>query len=156
MVGEGPLQSELEARAGSLGLADRVTLTGGRTDVPDMLAAFDVFVLSSVSEGLSNVIQEAMAMGLPVVATEVGGAAELVERDATGLLVPPSNAPAMAEALLRLGRDPVLRERMGQAGRARAEREFTLDAMVHAYEELYVTLASRRGGYQHDGRLSEA
>jgi glycosyltransferase involved in cell wall biosynthesis len=156
IVGDGPLQADLEQRVSALGLKDRVILTGGRSDVPDMLAALDVFVLSSTSEGLSNVIQEAMTVGLPVVATRVGGAAELVTPEVTGLLVPPSNAAALADALLRLGADPALRDSFGRAGRARAEQEFTLAAMVRAYEDLYVTLASRTLRYEHNGRLSEA
>jgi sugar transferase (PEP-CTERM/EpsH1 system associated) len=154
-AGEGPLLGELQARANSLGLTDHVVLAGNRRDVPDILAAYDIFVLSSLSEGLSNVIQEAMAAGLPVVATDVGGASELVQHGRTGCLVPSADPQALAAALVELARSPALRRVMGAAARARAD-EFGLDRMIREYEQLYLELAvkNRRAGY--DVQFSQA
>jgi len=139
ITGTGPLREELQSLAAALELP-HVRFLGNRDDVEHVLAAFDVFVLSSSSEGLSNTIQEAMATGLPVVATRVGGADELVEPSHTGLLVPPGDAGALADAMTSLVRDPALRQRMGDAGRRRAESLFGLDVMIRAYESLYVSL----------------
>jgi sugar transferase (PEP-CTERM/EpsH1 system associated) len=155
LAGEGPLLDDLQAQAARLGLSDRVLLAGNRRDVPDMLAAYDVFVLSSLSEGLSNVILEAMAAGLPVVATDVGGAGELVQPDRTGILVSSNDAEAMAAALLKLVRSPETRLAMGGAARASAEH-FSLDAMIRQYERVYLELAMKRCGPNYDVQLSEA
>lgn len=144
IAGEGPLRQDLERQIAAAGL-DNVRLLGERTDVERVFAAFDVFVLTSVSEGLSNTIQEAMASGLPVVATRVGGAEELVDEPRTGLLVPSQAPDALAAALVSLVQDPARRAAMGRAGRERAMREFTLARMVGDYERLYLTLAARRG-----------
>jgi sugar transferase (PEP-CTERM/EpsH1 system associated) len=145
IAGKGALKDELEALAASLGL-DNVAFLGNRPDVERVMAALDVFILSSVSEGLSNTIQEAMASGLPVVATDVGGADELVVPEETGLLVPASNPSAMADALERLIRDEPSRLRMGAASRARTEATFALDGMVRAYTQMYRDLDPRRSG----------
>jgi len=141
ITGEGPLSSKLESSVDRLGLNGLVHFTGLQTNVADVLAAFDVFALPSNSEGLSNTIQEAMATGLPVVATRVGGAAELVEEGRTGLLTPPRDAIALATALETLANNKNLRASMGRAGRLRAEREFALSRMVRNYEDLYCDLA---------------
>jgi glycosyltransferase involved in cell wall biosynthesis len=106
-----------------------------------VLAALDVFVLSSVSEGLSNTILEAMATGLPVVATHVGGTDELVQDGGTGLLVSSKSPRELAAALGRLAADGSKRRVMGAAGRARVETEFSLGTMVQRYEALYLDLA---------------
>ena len=145
IAGTGRLRDELTALADRLRLSN-VRFLGNRDDVHRVLGAFDVFVLSSLSEGLSNTIQEAMATGLPVVATDVGGADELVQRDRTGLLVPSGDPRALADAIGRMCRDRQTRERMGGAGRLRAEALFTLSGMIHDYERLYVELAAQRGG----------
>jgi L-malate glycosyltransferase len=137
IAGKGALKDDLETLARSLGLDD-VHFLGNRADVEQVMAAWDVFILSSVSEGLSNTIQEAMATGLAVVATHVGGADELVVPDQTGVLVPASEPAAMADALERLLRDPEERIAMGQAARARAEQVFSLDRMVQQYTDLYL------------------
>lgn len=144
--GEGPLRAPLLARAQELGVHDRVRFLGHRRDVETVLAALDVFVLSSVSEGLSNTILEAMASGLPVVATRVGGADELVLDGETGLLVSPAAPDAMAATLRRLAADEGGRRSMGTAARHRVEREFALSAMVERYETLYVDLARLNSG----------
>ena len=144
VAGEGPLREDLQQRVNAAGLASRVRLLGERSDVEQVMAALDVFTLTSTSEGMSNTIQEAMAVGVPVVATHVGGADELVEDGLTGVLVPSENATALADALEGLFRDPARRARFGDAGRERAEREFTLARMVREYEDLYLRLAAKK------------
>jgi sugar transferase (PEP-CTERM/EpsH1 system associated) len=143
IAGKGALKDDLEALASSLGL-DNVRFLGNRPDVERVMAALDVFILSSVSEGLSNTIQEAMASGLPVVATDVGGADELVVPGETGLLVPASDPGAMADALESVVRDEAARLRMGRASRARSEGVFALDGMVRDYTQLYREFDPRR------------
>jgi sugar transferase (PEP-CTERM/EpsH1 system associated) len=143
IAGDGPLGHELVERAAGLGLDGRVRFLGHRRDVDVVLAGLDVFVLSSVSEGLSNTILEAMATGVPVVATRVGGADELVVDGVSGMLVAPSAPLEMADALSRLLADPRTRREMGAAGRARAEKEFALRAMVSRYEALYTRVGRR-------------
>jgi glycosyltransferase involved in cell wall biosynthesis len=132
IVGDGPDRPEVEAALGDAG-----ELLGERGDVPQLLASADVFVLSSRSEGLPMSILEAMAAGLPVVASAVGGIPELVADGETGLLVPPGDADALAAALQRLVGDPELRRRMGAASAERAEREFSLEAVRAAHVALY-------------------
>jgi sugar transferase (PEP-CTERM/EpsH1 system associated) len=143
IAGEGPLLGELQAQAAARGVADRVRFLGQRSDLERVFAALDIFVLSSVSEGLSNTILEAMASGLPVVATHVGGADELVLADVTGWLVPPQSSNALAEAIDRLGRDPVRRRTMAEAGRRRAHDEFGIDRMLENYTALYESVGER-------------
>ncbi|MGH7316501.1 MAG: glycosyltransferase, partial [Candidatus Rokuibacteriota bacterium] len=130
IAGEGPCRAELEALIEARGLARRVRLLGERHDIPQVLAALDVFVLSSLGEGIANAILEAMATGLPVVATRVGGNPELVVDASTGLLVPPRSPEALSSALRRYLDAPVLATTHGRAGRARAVSEFALDRMV--------------------------
>lgn len=127
----------LGARAAAAGIADRVRFLGARSDVPDLLAAADIFALASHEEGSPNAVLEAMTARLPVIATNVGGIPEAVEEGKTGLLVRPHDPAALAAALLRFIEDSALCETMGQAGRARIEAEFSLDACVRSYAELY-------------------
>jgi glycosyltransferase involved in cell wall biosynthesis len=141
LAGDGPLRYSLEARAAVQGVGDRVTLLGHRSDVETVLNALDVFALSSTSEGLSNTILEAMASGLPVVATRVGGADELVDDGVSGLLVPPSDPIALAAALGELTGNRDKRLGMGAAARRRAESEFALSRMIGRYEDMYWRLA---------------
>jgi len=145
LVGDGPDRAGVEAEVRSLDLEDRVELAGSRADVPTLLAAADVFVLSSRSEGAPISILEAMAAGLPVVACDVGGVGELVADGETGLLVPPAEPARLAEALRRLLADPELRRRLGAAGRARARERFDLPAFRAAHLELYARELARRG-----------
>jgi L-malate glycosyltransferase len=144
LVGGGPLRGELEAQGRARGLADCLHFTGTQPEVEHLVAAFDIFVLSSSSEGLSNVIQEAMAARRPVVATAVGGSDELVCHDETGLLVPPGSPTELASAILRLAQSPELRDRMGRKGQERAREEFGIDRMIREYENVYVGLAAQR------------
>jgi glycosyltransferase involved in cell wall biosynthesis len=141
IAGDGPLKDELAAVAQAEGLGSRVRLIGERSDVESVLAALDIFVLSSISEGLSNTILEAMASGVPVVATAVGGADELVVHGRTGLLVPSRDEQALAGAIRTLADDPARRAAMGVEGRRRAEEHFSVARMVEAYEDLYVSLS---------------
>ena len=135
IAGTGPLRAELTALAESLQLTN-VRFLGNRDDVEQVLGSFDLFVLSSSSEGLSNTIQEAMSTGLPVVATRVGGADELVD-DSTGVLVPSRDPQALADAIHAMAVQPDARARMGAAGRARAKTAFGIDRMLREYEALY-------------------
>ena len=136
LVGDGPLRAAVDAEVSALGLHDQVWLAGMRSDVPVVLRGLHVFVLPSRAEGISNTILEAMASGLPVLATSVGGNAELVVHGRTGLLVPPAEPGAMAEALAAMvAEDRYLA--MGRAGRERVVREFSLQAMVDSYQSMY-------------------
>lgn len=137
MVGEGPLRAEAQALLAAAGASDLAWLPGERADVPDVMRGLDCFVLPSLAEGISNTILEAMATGLPVLATQVGGNAELVVEGATGLIMPSGDIEAMAQALVSLAGNPDRAQSMGQAGRARVERQFSLPAMVSAYQGLY-------------------
>lgn len=143
VVGDGALREALEAQAAALGVRHSVRFLGNRDDIDHLLAAFDIFVLPSRSEGLSNTILEAMAAGLPVVATRVGGAEELLEHGISGLLVAPQDPPGLAQALMRLGADVALRQSLGSAGQRRAARDFSMESMAHGYENLYLDLARR-------------
>lgn len=143
IAGDGPLRAEVESEIAAAGLGDITWLAGTRSDVPEVMRALDIFVLPSRSEGISNTILEAMASGLPVVATDVGGNAELVAEGETGMLVPAQDPQAMAHALLRYTADAALRQSHGAAGRHRAEAEFSLDGMVERYGRLYQQLLNR-------------
>jgi glycosyltransferase involved in cell wall biosynthesis len=133
----GAYQDELQALAAQLGVADRVVFAGYRADVPALLAGCDVFCLPSRIEGMPLVVLEAMAYGKPVVATSVGGTPELVVDGVTGILVPPDDATALADALAVVLADPARARRMGEAGRARVERAFSLAASTERVLSLY-------------------
>ena len=137
VVGEGRDRGRLEALAERLGVADRVRFTGFRSDVHRLYPLMDVSALTSLSEGLSITILESMSHGIPVVATRVGGNPELVADGETGILVPPRDPEAFAEAVIGLLANPQERRRMGVAGRERAEREFSQDQIARRYEALY-------------------
>jgi sugar transferase (PEP-CTERM/EpsH1 system associated) len=141
VAGDGPLREALQRQAGDLGVADRVRFLGHRADVERILAAFDVFVLSSVSEGMSNTILEAMATELPVIATAVGGADELVVEGETGMLIPAGDPERLAGAMASLASNGARRRSMGGAARQRARRDFSLSRMIAEYEQLYLDLA---------------
>lgn len=145
IVGEGAMRKPLEERISALGLQDKVWLAGERPDIPDVMRAMDVFVLPSRAEGISNTILEAMASGLPVVATHVGGNAELVSPGVSGLLVPPGQPQAMADAIAHY----VLHSRMasvaGLAARALAVQQFSIEHMVDRYRKLYHNMLAASG-----------
>jgi sugar transferase (PEP-CTERM/EpsH1 system associated) len=137
IAGDGPLRSELESKITALGLEDHVQLLGHCEDLQQILAGLDIFVLPSRSEGMSNTILEAMASGTPVVATNVGGAEELVAHEQTGLLVPAEDSAALTRALVRMQTDDGRRRAMGRAGRMLTETTFSIRRMVREYEHLY-------------------
>ena len=141
IVGDGPCRATLEARAARPDLAGRVRLLGERDDVARLLAGFDIFTLPSIAEGISNTVLEAMASGLPVIATRTGGNGELVEDGVTGRLVPVGDRSALAAALAGYLADPHLRQLHGKVGRQRAIDEFSLDRMTSRYRELYRAVA---------------
>jgi glycosyltransferase involved in cell wall biosynthesis len=137
LAGEGPERPSLEAKARELGIEDRVSFLGYREDVADLLANCDVFVLPSLTEGLPVSVLEAMAASRPVIASEVGGNKEVVVHGETGLLVPPRDAAALADALRRTVCDPAVARQFGVAGKARVEREFSDDVMVRQVSQIY-------------------
>lgn len=140
LVGEGPLRAECELLVKQAGLGAAVCFTGERRDIPALLRALDVFVLPSRAEGISNTILEAMACGLPVIATDVGGNAELLVEPDTGFLVPPGEPEALAAAMARHLDAPELGARQGAAGRARVLEKFSLPAMLAGYDRVYQAL----------------
>jgi sugar transferase (PEP-CTERM/EpsH1 system associated) len=144
MVGDGPLRAQAQAVLEQAGVDHLAWLPGERADVPDVMRALDCFALPSLTEGISNTILEAMASSLPVVATAVGGNAELVVDGQTGKLVPSGDVEAMAECITNLAADPSRAAVMGAAGRRRAETYFSLPAMVDAYQRLYDRLLGER------------
>ncbi|MFT3954830.1 MAG: glycosyltransferase [Piscinibacter sp.] len=137
IAGDGELRAALEAEVDRLGLRESVRLLGARGDVPDLLAGMDVFVLPSRTEGYSLALVEASAAGLPIIATAVGGNAEIVQDGITGLIVPPGDDARLAEAMAALARDAARRQALGVHARAWALREGSLDAMCDGYEQLY-------------------
>ncbi len=144
MVGEGPIRQPVETTLTSAGVSSMAWLPGSRDDVPDLLRAMDVFILPSRAEGISNTLLEAMACGVPVVATRVGGNPELVEDGVTGFLVPAEDVESMARAASEYVRDPEMRKRHGRAARLKVEREFSIDRMVANYMAVYDELLSGR------------
>lgn len=137
MIGSGPLREQVQAIVDEAGLAELCWLPGERADVADVMRSLSCFVLPSLAEGISNTILEAMASGLPVVATDVGGNAELVEDGVTGMIVPAADPAALARAIGVLAQDPGRAADMGTAGRARAVGQFSLQAMVARYQGIY-------------------
>jgi len=143
ILGEGSERARVAAFLAEQGLAARCELPGARDDVPEAMRAFSVFVLPSRAEGISNTILEAMATGLPVIATDVGGNAELVAHGETGFLVPAGDAGAIAERLAWYRAHPAELARHGHAARERVLAEFSIDAMVARYRALYRASAAR-------------
>lgn len=143
LIGDGPLRAQVARQIGALGLGGAVRLVGNLANIETVLPALDVAVLASSTEGMSNAILEAMACGLPVVATAVGGNLELVQHQVSGLLVPAREPDRLADALRTLAQAPEMRQRMGQAARLRIEQEFSLDGMVRSFDRLYRRLLGR-------------
>jgi sugar transferase (PEP-CTERM/EpsH1 system associated) len=144
MAGDGPLRAEVERLLIDAGVGELAWLPGERRDVAGWMRGLDCFVLPSLAEGVSNTILEAMASGLPVIATDVGGNAELVEDGVTGLLVPARDAAAMAARIIELADDAAACRRLGAAGRLAAEQRFSLPVMVAGYQGLYDELLAQR------------
>ncbi|HEX6851635.1 MAG TPA: glycosyltransferase family 4 protein [Candidatus Polarisedimenticolaceae bacterium] len=143
IAGDGELRGEVEREVASRGLEDRFRLLGWRQDVAELLAAMDVFVLTSRFEGLPRAVLQAMAAGVPVVATAVGGTPEVVRDGATGRLVPPGEPRTAAAAILGLAADPELRRRCVAAARARLGEEFDIRRMVAGLDDLYLSLLEK-------------
>lgn len=153
VVGDGELRAELEQAVQQRSLSGAVVFAGRRDDVADVLSAFDVFVLSSATEGLAVTLLEAMAAGLPVVATRVGGNPEVVVDGDTGSIVPPRDPAALGAAIGEMLSDRACAKRMGERGAERARGRFGIDAMVNGYVALYDALAARRARLQPEVRI---
>lgn len=153
VVGDGALYSNAKATLDKAGIADLAWFPGERSDVADVLRGLDCFVLPSLAEGISNTILEAMATGLPVIATDVGGNRELVDAGRTGQIVPASDPNALAVSMLAYARDPESARAAGRAGRNRIEREFSLETMLGRYKALYDRLLV--ANVEEIGRVSE-
>lgn len=137
MVGDGPARSKLESRARRRGMESRLLFLGERRDIPRLLQALDLYVQPSLFEGFGLAAVEAMAAGLPVVASRVGGLPEVIEDGQTGDLVPPGNSPALAEAMVALLEEKSRRRSYGMRGRERARLRFPLERMVRGWTGLY-------------------
>ncbi len=144
IVGDGPLRKELEQYAKSAALSDSVVFAGERFDIPQVLREIDVFVMTSSYEGLSNTVMEAMLSGLPVVATDVGGNGELVVDGLTGYLCPWNDPSAMSDKIMGLIGDRDKMKRMGEHGREKMLKEFSVEKMVRRTEDIYSELLSRK------------
>jgi glycosyltransferase involved in cell wall biosynthesis len=143
IFGEGELRPALTRQIKHLGLEHRVSLVGFRADILSLLKGLDLFVMSSITEGLGTSILDAMAASKAVVGTTAGGIPEAVEHGVTGLLVPPHHADALADAILRLLKDEPLRRRMGEAGLERVRALFSVDRMVDETLAVYERVAGR-------------
>jgi glycosyltransferase involved in cell wall biosynthesis len=146
VVGDGPRRKELERCAAELGAERQINFLGMREDVPRLLAAMDVFVLTSHVEANPVSILEAMSAGRPVVATNVGSIHEAVEEGRTGFLVPPGDVARLSDRVLELLRNRQLRRSMGAAGRNAVVARWSIDTMVRRYEELIETVYARKSG----------
>jgi glycosyltransferase involved in cell wall biosynthesis len=151
IIGGGRRRKEVRALAASLGLADIVHFLGHRRDVPDLLHAMDIFILPSYSEGVSLALLEAMAAGLPVIASAVGGNPEVVTDGETGLLIPPRDAEALAEAMERLLADPAWAKEMGENARKQVEADYSLDHLGRKINEIYEELVEKKFGEPSQG-----
>ncbi|MFO0904071.1 MAG: glycosyltransferase [Pirellulales bacterium] len=144
LVGDGPALAAARARAARGAWGRHLEFLGERSDVADLLADSSLFVLSSRTEGISLTLLEAMASGLPVVATRVGGNTEVVDDESTGLLVPVAHPALLADAIVRLWRSPSVATDMGAAGRRRVETHFDVKGMIRQYESLYREVVDQR------------
>ena len=137
IVGDGPLKAELTNYVQHLGIKEKILFLGERDDIPQLLSIFDIFALSSLSEGISLVLLEAMAAGLPIVATDVGGNGELIEEGENGFLVPSQDIGAMSNGLKKILDNDGLRQKISEANRKKAILEFGIERMCREYEALY-------------------
>jgi glycosyltransferase involved in cell wall biosynthesis len=146
IAGQGTLEGEVRALAVELGLAERVRFLGIRPDIASLMNAADAYAMSSRWEGMPLVLQEAAAVGLPVVATDVGGNAEVVCQGESGYLVPAKDPPALAAAMLEvMGLSPSRRHEMGQRGRSHVESRFGMEQVLDRWEALYRGLLEKKG-----------
>jgi glycosyltransferase involved in cell wall biosynthesis len=140
LVGDGEMRPALEAQARALGLSDRIVFAGYRDDIPSVIAGMDLVALPSINEGMGRVLVMAMALGKPIVATEVGGVPELLGEGDAGVLVPPGDSRALADAICALLENPARAHALGEAGRRRAPR-YSVETMVSALAKLYQEVA---------------
>jgi glycosyltransferase involved in cell wall biosynthesis len=145
VVGSGSYEDQLKALVSQLGLTDYVIFTGTRTDIPELMATGDVFVLPTLGEALPTVLAEAMAAYKPIVVSNVGGVPEMIEHGYNGLLVDPANPSRLAEACLQLLQNPVLAQAMSQAGRKVVEQKFNIRIQAQRLSELYRQILAERG-----------
>lgn len=143
VVGDGEERLDIERTIADRNLSSNVILAGTRNDVSSLLAASDAFLLSSISEGIPLTIIEAMAAGLPVVSTRVGGIPEMIRHEESGFLTSPGNEQELAEALIRLVNDRMLRQQMADTGRVEAYRRFSLQSMLDGYDSIYQQMLNR-------------
>jgi len=151
LIGDGPLAREVRERVDALGLADVTWLAGTRNDVAACLQAFDLLCLPSLAEGISNVVLEAMACGVPAVATDVGGNRELIDDGATGALVASGDTAALAAGIHRYFADAALAQRAARAARERAVTEFSIETMIAKYHRVYLHQLARAGVVERRG-----
>ena len=144
LAGDGDERAAVEQTIRERGLEECVTLAGTRKDIADLLSASDVFLMSSVSEGIPLTVIEAMAARRPVVSTAVGGLPELVEHGVTGFLAPAGDDASLAASLIELYRSPELRNQMADVAALRATEKFSLDGMLGAYRDVYRDVLGRR------------
>lgn len=145
LVGGGPAFTEIKALIEKIGLSGFVTLTGHRDDARNLMHCIDLFVLSSFSEGTSMALLEAMAAGVPVAVTGVGGNTEIVIRDRTGWVIPSGSVEGLSQAILEAAKSPEKRRKFAEAGKRRFEERFTFDRMIRCYREIYQEMIERHG-----------
>ena len=138
VVGEGELKASLKQEAYELGIENNVLFPGPRLDIPELLKLFDLYVLPSLWEGMPMVLLEAMAAECPVVATDVGGVARVIEHEQNGLLIPPRDPEALAVAVVKLLSDENLRDKFKKNGLAKFRQKFSAEIMTRKYEQLYL------------------
>lgn len=143
IVGDGPERRRLENMAKTLGISPYVIFAGFRRNIPEIISLMDISVLSSLREGLPNALLESMAMAKPVVATDVGGASEIVFNDKTGSLVPPRDSNALSDAIIKLLKDKEKANKFSKAGRKFVEQNFSIDQMIKKYENLYTQITNK-------------
>ena len=144
IAGEGPMRPDMQRLAQELGIADAVRFLGHRTDIADFVQASDVMLLTSRSEAQSQALTQSIGLGLPAVATAVGGVPEVIMHGQTGLLVPPDDPPATAAALLRIAQDPVFARALGERGKQHANDHYSLKVMLDRTEAVYRELNEKR------------
>jgi glycosyltransferase involved in cell wall biosynthesis len=156
IVGDGPDRQALQQRAGQLGIENRVFFTGARVDMADVYASLDIFVLASIDEGMPMVLLEAMASGLPAVATRVGAIPKIIDVGETGLLVPPGDPASLTDALRALILDRALRDRLAAGGKRRICQEFSSQAMAQRYSALYRKLLAQKTAGLHAASMADS
>jgi len=144
LIGDGHLMTELISYASALGIKNKVIFAGWKSDIPQLINTFDIFALPSLNEGMGRVLVEAMAMGKPIVASDIGGIPDLVKDGANGILFTPRDVDAMAEAIIKLLLDRELRRKMGNEGKKLAYPAYDASVMVRKIEGLYKDLLKEK------------